>query len=190
MKNNVNLWPSAIILMLTGAIIGGYKTISLAIENPVEQSSIFLEGYHQADKNINQILEDKLIFDKKYQLDISKLKLNKNIISGKIKLLKKDDLSFINANFELLLTRPETTVFDKRLKINDEVNFDLPKEGRWIIHLKVTTKNNTGYFSLEFNTAKPNDILILNPFVSQARLKYIQEEKEARIKRLSSNLNF
>jgi hypothetical protein len=190
MKNKINLWPIAIILMLTGAVIGGYKTISLAIENPVEQSSIFLEGYHQTDKNINQILEDKLAFDSKYQLDISQLELNKNTISGKIKLLKKDDLSFVNANFELLLTRPETTVFDKRLKTNDEVNFDLPKKGRWIIHLKVTTKNNTGYFSLGLNTAKPNEILILNPFVSQVKLKHIQQEKEARIKRLSSNLSF
>jgi hypothetical protein len=184
MNNNINLWPSAIILMIFGAIIAGYKSISLAIENPVEQSSIFLEGYHQTDKNINQILEDKLAFDDKYQLDISKLKFEKNSISGKIELLKKDDFNFVNADFELLLTRPETTVFDEKIKTNDEVNFDLPKEGRWIIHLKVLRKNNTGYFSFEFNTAKPNDVLVLNPFVSQTRLKHIEEEKEARLKRL------
>jgi len=184
MKNNINLWPSAIILMIFWAIIAGYKTISLAIENPVEQSSIFLEGYHQTDKNINQILEDKLAFDNKYQLDISKLKFENNSISGRIQLLKKNDLSVVHANFELLLTRPETTAFDKKLSTNDEVNFDLPKKGRWIVHLKVQTKNNTGYFSIEFNTEKPNDILVLNPFVSQTRLKHIEEEKEARLKRL------
>jgi len=176
-----NFWPLTIILMLVFAIVAAVLTIKKAVNNPVQESNLFLANYHIADKNINQILDSQIEFEKKYDLDISKLKFNEKEIFGNISILENGKM--IDSDFDIIITRPTSTEFDTNVK-NPNIKFEIPKLGRWNIYIKSEVKNLIGYFYLELDTRKPEEILVLNPFISHKRVERIQLEKEKRIQEL------
>jgi len=176
-----NFWPLTIILMIVWAIVAGALTIKKAMNNPVQESNLFLSSYHIADKNINQILHSQIEFEKKYDLDISKLKFNEKDIFGNISILENGKT--VDSNFDIIITRPTSTEFDTNFQ-NANIKFEIPTIGRWNIYVKAEIKNLIGYFYLELDTRKPNEILVLNPFISHKRVERIQLEKEKRIQEL------
>ncbi len=169
-----NYWPHTISLMIFGSIIASSMTIKVAIENPVQDSNLYLNNYHVTDKNINEILLNQTAFQQKFQIkpeiinfSNDKVEVNFNIYSGNEKINNK-------AEFDISLTRPETVTLDKKF-INENVNFEFNKAGRWNIYLKIKIEELTGYFYYELDSRKIGEIKKLDPFISNQRLEKIAQ---------------
>jgi hypothetical protein len=173
----INLWPYVIVAMIIGAIVASLKTIVIALENPVQDSNLFLQNYHITDKNINEILYEQALFSSKYSLDVSKSVVSKEKLDFHAEILESE-----NSEFEILMTRPETVGFDEVFKTPD-FSFEFPKEGRWKIHLKVSIEDITAYFYFEVDREK-EELILLDPFVSQKRVERIEEMRQKRIQEL------
>ncbi|WP_200762777.1 FixH family protein [Nitrosophilus alvini] len=156
-EKSKNYWPHFIIgLVLFSAGLVGW-TIKAAIDNPVEMDNSYMLNYHTVDDNINDILKKQQIFDKNYKLAIEneKLELGKNRIV--FKLFDKSGNIVENAKVSLLVTRPETVKYDKKIDakyIGDRyvAEVDLDLEGRWNIIAKVKLPDVEGFKTYKLST--------------------------------------
>jgi hypothetical protein len=167
-----NYWPHAIVLTILGSIVASFFTIKIALQNSVVDSNLFLQNYHITDKNINQILGEQAEFNSLYNLDFSKSVVSENGINFKISV-KNSNGDEVEAKFEALVTRPETSEFDKVFN-SSKFKFDFPKTGRWNVYLKTTTENLTAYYYFETDTRTPEKLQIINPFVSHKRFEKME----------------
>jgi len=159
-KVEKNYWPHFIIALVLFAVVLGVWTIKAAMDNPVELDNAYMLNYHMVDEDINEILKRQQNFDKIYQLDL----LTKDINLGKneIKILLKNKKGNLikNAKIEILVTRPDTTKYDKKIEAhyNDPyyvAAVDLNLEGRWnfVIKTKID-KDAIGFKTYKLSTLK------------------------------------
>lgn len=162
-KNAGKKWPW-IITISTLIVIGfSVATIKVAINNPVEMSKYGMQSYHEYDDNVNEIINAKIEFDKKYTVTFLTPQItNKDsIVAYEIK--DKSGKPVDDANVSVVLTRPDTVKLDIVL---DEPSvekgvyrfkaIDLPKAGRWDIMAKITIGENQRYYNLKADTRNPN----------------------------------
>ncbi len=141
-KDQKNYWPHFIIGLVFFAIGMGIWTITTAIENPVELDNSYMMNYHQLDKDINKIIESGKKFDKKYRFKLITKTLKEGENTLLIEVSDKKGNIIQNANIDILVTRPETTKFDKKLKASFKdgkyiAKVKLEKKGRWNIIVRV-----------------------------------------------------
>lgn len=146
-KKRFNFWPYGITISIVAVVILCIDMIVISLKNPVYMDDFYLEKYQDVDENINKIITSQKKFDKKYtiQIDMKKkfIKKNNNI---KIKIVDKiTTINAKNAKIELLITRPDSSKFDKKLSVIEIKDgyyifqpFDIEKKGRWQIMLKVS----------------------------------------------------
>jgi hypothetical protein len=173
-KDQKTYWPHMILGFLGIGIMLGYWTIKSAINMPVSESNEYQLKYQQADMNINQILESKARFDKKYKIEFldfakSDFKPNKflkrkhgdilklssiNNFSYSIKGVDGTELN--DANATLLVTRPHSRKDDSTITLKNDghsiyraENIALSNAGRYIIRLKVQKGNDIGFKEFE-----------------------------------------
>jgi hypothetical protein len=167
-----NYWPHVIVLMILGAILASFFTIKIALQNSVVDSNLFLQNYHITDKNINDILSKQAEFNSIYNLDYSTSVVSENGIDFKI-VVKNENGDEVKAKFEALVTRPETSEFDK-VFTTSEFKFDFQKSGRWNVYLKTEVENLTAYHYFETDTRNPEKLQIIDPFVSHKRFEKME----------------
>jgi hypothetical protein len=174
-----NYWPQTISLMIFGSIIASTFTIKIAINNPVEDSNLFLDNYHVTDKNINEIFSKQIDFTKNYQVKANIIEFSDNIIKIDFNIYKDGNLLTLNdeVKFDLSLTRPETRDFDQIFN-SQKIDFNISKAGRWNLYLKVQIDKSIGFFNYEIDSRKKGEIKILDPFVSLQRLEKIKKIAE------------
>ncbi len=146
-KKRFNFWPYGITISIVAVAVLCIDMIMISLKNPVYMDDFYLEKYQDVDENINKIIISQKKFDKKYtiQIDMKKkfIKKNNNI---KIKIADKVTTKDVkNAKLELLVTRPDSSKFDKKLSVLEIKDgyyifepFDIEKKGRWQIMLKVS----------------------------------------------------
>jgi hypothetical protein len=174
-NNQKTYWPHMILGFLMLAIVLGYWTIKAATSMPVQETNDYMMKYQESDIHINEILEEKAIFDREYsiklidaktmvmvdnihsnrpQSDQVKLSMGKNIFSYTIS--DRDGNSIDSANVSFLLTRPHTTVDDQMIEhldyrdgryITPELN--ITKAGRYTLQFRAKIGKGTGYSSVE-----------------------------------------
>jgi len=176
---NINLWPHTVILMIIGSIVASVWTIKIAVNAPVQDSNLFMNNYHITDKNINEILLSQIEFEKRYSFDHNGTVLTEDNFTLNLNITGE------NPTIEAILSRHDTTDFDKSLRVvsaeNGKHQFEtvsIPKDGRWKLLLKVTISNFTKYQIIELDTREPNNITVADPFVSNARMKKIEKIRE------------
>jgi hypothetical protein len=174
-----NYWPHAIVLMILGSIVASFFTIKVAIQNPVQDSSLFLQNYHITDKHINEILREQIEFDSKYSLDYSQTVVESDGVEFQIELKNRDE-KVIDAQYQILVTRPEVDEFDKSFN-TPKFSFQFPKSGRWLILTRITVDEVVGYHNFEIENG---EIKMVNPFISHKRVEKIEKMNEERVKRL------
>lgn len=162
-KNAGKKWPW-IISISTIIVIGfAIATIKVAINNPVEMSEYGMQGYHEYDNHVNDIINAKIEFDKKYSITFLTPQISdkKSIIAYAVK--DKSGKAIEDANISVVLTRPDTTKLDITLDNpaieNGVYTFkavDLPKLGRWDIMAKVTVGKDERYYNMQADTRYPN----------------------------------
>ena len=180
MNNKVNkkaektYWPHMILGFLFIGITLGYWTVKHSVQMPVQEVNQYMMKYQKADKNINEILESKALFDKSYTINligkqttmlelentkrakeesVILLHVGKNAFTYNVQ--KKDGSMVSDANVSFLLTRPHTRNEDIFIENVQAVNgkysiedINITKAGRYTLQLKATIGKITGYSQL------------------------------------------
>lgn len=157
-----NYWPHSIIagiLFIIGACVA---TIVIAVKNPVEMDTFYMEKYQKVDENINEIMVLQEKFNAKFELKYSteSFVIGQNSIA--IKLIDKQTSQEVgDAKVVLLLSRPETNKDNKEMKPskieNGTYTFDTIetlKPGRWQILTKIEVGEFKGYSKYEVYATK------------------------------------
>ncbi len=162
MKKDINLWPYGILALIMAVVIGGFFSVRLALENPVQESTYFMEHYQGVEDNAYKLEKQKDAFDKNFEINysVSKFKIGKNTLG--LKIYDKIKKKFIdNADIDMLLTRYETNTLNKKLKPKKVQNhtyifedLDIQKLGRWKILTTTKIDKYRGFNSHEINATR------------------------------------
>jgi nitrogen fixation protein FixH len=157
-------WPYGIALsfVLVFALI--VMTIIVASDNKVEDADLYMQNYHDADANANEIIIAEIAFKKKYSISFATPKLDPKGTVIAYKLTDKLGNPVTDASLEVVVTRPNTHAHDMTLT-NPTVSVDgiyafdavaLPLEGRWDIMAKITVGDDYRYYNLKADTRYSN----------------------------------
>lgn len=158
-KNPGTKWPIIIGLSIIGIIAACVVTIKVALNNPVQMSDYGMQNYHSYDANVNDIINAKITFDKKYTITFVTPQITEKGTVIEYKVTDKSGNVVNDAKVEAVLTRPDNTDFNINL-VEPSVRegkytfkaVDLPKVGRWDILAKVSVGNDQRYFNLKADT--------------------------------------
>ena len=155
-KKKLNLWPYSIVASILFIIFACAMTIKIAVDNPVQMDSAFLDKYKQVDENINDILEKQKKFNALYSVEVFKDSISRGENSIKLKVVDKQNNPIDNAEVEILITRPDSVKFDIKLTpisnsngIYNFESFQIEKLGRWQILSKVSIGDLTTFTKQE-----------------------------------------
>lgn len=156
-----NYWPHTIVAMIIACIIACGWTIKIALDNPVEMDTFYMEKYQKVDQTINEIIELQAKFDAAFNLTYSteQFAIGQNSIT--LKLTDKSGKTINDANIIMMLSRPETNKDNKQMKASKVENglytfgpFDIQKPGRWQILSKIEMGDFKGYHKNEAYATK------------------------------------
>lgn len=160
-KSERNYWPHAVIGMIVGCIVACGWTIKIALDNPVEMDTFYMEKYQKVDQNINEIMELQDKFNAKFNLSYSTEKFEIGQNSMTLKLMDKNGQAISNADVTIMLSRPDTNKENKQLRATHVENgnytfgpFEINKPGRWQILSKIEIGEFKGYHKNEAYAAK------------------------------------
>ncbi|WP_103642158.1 FixH family protein [Campylobacter concisus] len=151
-----SFWPYGIVLSIVAIILACAATIVVAINNPVEMDSAYMQTHQSVDENITFIKESEARFDEKFDLKFEPFKG----LQGKFKfLLTPKNGKISSLSYEILLTRPQTNKDNKTLSASWQENELVSesvglKEGRWQLLLRLNDKQDTRYYKFDFNATK------------------------------------
>ncbi len=162
-KKERNYWPHAIVSSILFIVVACGFTIKIAMDNPVEMDSYYLEKYQSVDLNINDILAKQAIFDKNYKIehDKSKFAMGSN---NKVEFYIKDKNSknmTDEAKVRLVISRPETNKYNQEFIVEngkdgkysfEGINFEKP--GRWQVLTRISINGMEGYNKYEVYASK------------------------------------
>ena len=155
-KAERNYWPHTIIAMIVACIIACGWTIKIALDNPVEMDTFYMEKYQKVDQNINEIIELQTKFDAAFDLSYSTEQFVMGQNTMTLKLTDKSGKVVNNATITMMLSRPETNKDNKQMKPSNVENglytfgpFDIQKPGRWQILSKIEMGEFKGYHKSE-----------------------------------------
>jgi len=163
MTKSKNYWPHGIVLVLIFMVCACAAVVIIAMKNPVEMDSFYMEKYQQVDENINEILAEQKLFDENYILEY---KTKKFIIgaSNSFELSlknKKDGILLENAEIKLMVTRPETNKYNQEILVKQANNgvfvfngIKINKPGRWQILTKIHVNGKSGFNEYEVYATK------------------------------------
>ena len=173
-SKEISYWPHMIMGFLIVGITLGYWTVKSAISVPVQESNEYMLKYQQADININEILEKKALFDKRYTIKLldtqnivheienskvakeqSSIVLNLGMNKFNYAVVTKKNKPVEDANVTFLLTRPHTgkddflvnnvSMVNGKYQVND---INISKAGRYTLQLRVKIGDAIGYSQL------------------------------------------
>lgn len=162
-KNPGKKWPIIIVGSILGIVVASVATVMVAVDNPVEMSDLGMQGYHQYDTNINEIIAAKIEFDKAYDVAYIGKQLDPSGAVLVYKVSDKSGLPVNDATINVMVTRPNSHAHDIALEnpmVHDGVytfkSVALPKEGRWDIMANVAVGDKQRYYNLKADTRYPN----------------------------------
>jgi len=154
-RNNVSLTFLIVVPVLF--LAGLTYVLKVSFATPVEFANDYQMGYRDLEKNYDQIIQKQKLFDSKYKANVvssDKFSSKSNVIILKIEDLSQKSVE--NGIVTALVTRPDTSSFDVKLsqfKLENgqyvSTAFDLPKEGRWQVSLKIQINDAIRYVSFE-----------------------------------------
>ena len=161
-KKERNYWPHAILGIILVVVIAGAFTVNLALQNPVQESTYYMQNYQSVEDNAYELEKQKDEFDKRFDMSytVTKFKIGKNTLG--IKILDKISKKPVNsADIDMLLTRYETNDLNKKLKPTRVENgtyifkdLDIQKLGRWKILTTTKIDKYRGFNSKEINATR------------------------------------
>jgi len=163
MAKTKNYWPHGIVIVLILMVCACIAVVTIAIKNPVEMDSFYMEKYQKVDENINEILEKQKLFDENFVLEYKTQKFTigkSNTFELSIKN-KKDKTLVKNAEIKLMVTRPETNKYNQEILVKQSENgifsfkgIEVNKPGRWQILTKINIDGKSGFNQYEVYASK------------------------------------
>jgi len=158
-KSEGKIWPYAIgasILLVFGACVA---TLVITHTIPVEESDTYMMGYHEADAKANEIIKDRIAFDKLYKIEYITNSLSKEKTIIKYKLTDISGHAVNDAKIKVIITRPNIHKYDLEL-INPSVDngiytfesVSLEVDGRWDVMAKVNIEESQRFFNVKADT--------------------------------------
>lgn len=157
-KKERNYWPHSIVAGIIFIIIACIVTIKIALDNPVQMDSFYLEKYQSVDRNINDIMKAQKEFEKSYVLEYQtkKFSMNKaNTFTFTIKNLETKS-NVQKADIKLVITRPETNEFNQEFVLQASKGgvftvegIKAEKPGRWQILTKINIGEKSSFNKYE-----------------------------------------
>ncbi len=161
-KSERNYWPHSIVAGIVAIVFACGWTIKIALDNPVEMDTFYMDKYQKVDENINEImlLQDK--FNAKFDLRYSTEKFLVGQNSIAITLVDKQSGEMVeHANVKLLLSRPDSNKNNQEMKPSKAEKgvytfgpFEANKVGRWQILTKIELGEFKGYSKYEVYAVK------------------------------------
>jgi len=160
-KAERNYWPHTIVAMIIACIVACGWTIKIALDNPVEMDTFYMEKYQKVDQNINEIIELQAKFDAAFDLTYSTEQFVMGQNSIILSLKDKSGKAINDASVTLMLSRPETNKDNNTMKPKSVENglytfgpFEINKLGRWQILTKIEKGDFKGYHKNEAYAVK------------------------------------
>ncbi len=157
--SNGRIWPYTIATMITMVFGLCVHTVYITSQMPVQKSDIYMTSYQDANKNANKIIEDRIAFNKKYQISYVSDKITQDNYSIKYKITDLDLNPVKDAKIKVIVTRPSEHKYDKELDsptykngIYSFHNINLPAKGRWNIMAKISVGNLERFYNIKTDT--------------------------------------
>jgi len=157
--NSAKIWPYAIagsILLVFGFAV---TTIVVTSTMPVEKSDNYMMYYQEADANANELIEARIAFDKKYNIEYITDGLSTQSSVIKYRVSDKESQPVNNAKVKIIITRPNNHKNDQELNnptvANGVYTFaptTLAKEGRWNVMAKVNVDDLQRFYNVKADT--------------------------------------
>ena len=160
-KSEHTYYPHVIIGIIIGCVIACAYTIKIAVDNPVEMDTFYMEKYQEVDNSINTILELQEKFNAKFDLAYSteNFRMGQNNII--LKLTDKSGKPVNDASMTMMLSRPDSNKENKQLSPSKVENgnytfgpFEINKPGRWQVLSKIELGEFKGYHKTEVYAAQ------------------------------------
>jgi len=161
-KKDRNYWPHGILALILAVVFGGALSVREALKHPVQESNYFMKKYQDFEDHAYDLEKQKDEFDKNFFISysIKKLRIGQNHLKLKIKN-RLTDKPVDGAKIELLLTRPDTTKLDKKVKLLNSKNgtyifedLNISRLGRWQIYTTTRIKKYRGFNSYDINATR------------------------------------
>jgi len=161
-KKEKNWWPHAIVLILCFMVFACAMVVKIAIDNPVQMDSFYLEEYQQVNENINEIRAKQKVFEENFKLEYKTKKFtigNNNSFKISIKNIK-DQTIVQNAEIKLVISRPDSNDYNQEFTLKSAKNgififegikAELP--GRWQVLTKVKIGDKSSFNQYEVYAA-------------------------------------
>ncbi len=159
-NNEAKHWPIGITAAILAVVVACGLTIYIVVKHaPVEESNVYMQGYHDTDANYNEIIAAKNSFDKLYTISFNtpQIKEENTVLDYSVKSL--DGKIIDNAKIKVILTLPYTSKEDISLdkaSFNgqsytlDAVNLSHP--GRWDVMAKISVGDEYRFYNLHADT--------------------------------------
>lgn len=157
MDKERNYWPHAIVGSILAGVAACVWTVQIALSNPAEMDTFYMEKHQKVDENINNILELQKKFDANFIVDYSKETLLVGKENNLVFTLKTQQGEFVkDANIVVMLSRPETNKYNQQLVFSKNEDgkyifapFKVEKPGRWKVLTKIKVGEFVGYKEYE-----------------------------------------
>ncbi len=156
--SNGRIWPYTISFLII--LVFGFCVATVIVTSTVDiqESDLYMNNYHDVDKDINDIITAKIAFNKKYKVEF--LSDNISVESTVFKFIMSDlDLNRVDgAEFDVIvngITGDFKINLEKPISQNGVYLFksiQLPKEGKWNILVKVEKNGLYRYYNLKTDT--------------------------------------
>ncbi len=164
MSKKKSFWPIGIALSIVGVIALSVATVMVALKNPVQMDNDHMSAYKHIDRNINDIINDNIAFNRLYTIEFLNEDFVLKAFVPKLRVVDKKGQSVQNVEFEILFTRPDEVNHDIKAKLasNKEGMYtfeaiDFPLKGRWNIFIHAKVGDKKGYLRLKLDSRYPKD---------------------------------
>ena len=150
------IWPYAIsisILMVFGFCVA---TVVITQKASIQSSDIYMTSYQDADSRANDIIVDRIAFDKQYDIQYITSSFNANNSVIQYKITDKNLAPVNDAALKIVVSRPDDSSLNRELT-NPSVHegiytfetIKLAKEGRWDVMAKVNVAKLQRFYNVK-----------------------------------------
>ncbi len=158
MKISPKIWPYSIGFSIIAVFGFCVATVFVVESANIQESNTYMTKYQEAELNANHYIKNRIAFDKKYKITyVPKMLKEESTLAFKVSDLSGKIVK--NAKLTLLVSRPETHVYDQKLQ--SEVlkdgnyivqNVKFAKKGLWDIIVKVEVGKYSRFYNIRVDT--------------------------------------
>ena len=162
-KSSGRIWPYSIgasIILVFGFCVA---TVVVTSNANIQESNAYMTYYQDADTNANDLINNRIAFDKKYKIKYVAAQLHDSASTVGYEVTDLNSKIVNNAKLTILVSRPETHDFDQKLSNaefkNDIYSFSnvkFPRQGVWDIIVKVEVEKLSRFYNVKVDTRNTN----------------------------------